>query len=149
MNDYKNIKKLTQDGKEYSLNDFIGKKVVLYFYPKDDTPGCTLEAIDFTQYKDEFEKLNTVIIGVSKDSVKSHDSFCKKHNLDILLLSDEELDLIKAFDVWQLKKNYGKEYMGLVRSTFILDEELNIVKEYRNIKVNGHVEKVLEDIKNM
>lgn len=146
--DYLNIKKQAQDEQYYTLNDFNQYKVV-YFYPKDNTPGCTVEAIDFTTMKDEFDKLNTKIIGVSKDSVKSHQNFCTKKDLDLLLLSDEELDLIKAFDVWKLKKNYGKEYMGIERSTFILNEAGEIVKEYRKVRVKGHVEQVLNDVKEL
>lgn len=146
--DYLNIKKQAQDEQFYTLNDFNQYKVV-YFYPKDNTPGCTVEAIDFTTMKDEFDKLDTKIIGVSKDSVKSHQNFCTKKDLDLLLLSDEELDLIKAFDVWKLKKNYGKEYMGIERSTFILNEAGEIVKEYRKVRVKGHVEQVLNDVKEL
>lgn len=144
--EYLNIKKQAQDEQYYELKDFNQYKVV-YFYPKDNTPGCSLEATEFTQMKDEFSKLDTIVIGVSKDSVKSHINFTNKKELDLLLLSDEDLDLIKAFDVWQLKKNYGKEYMGIVRSTFILNEQGEIVKEYRNVRVKGHVEQVLEDLK--
>lgn len=143
---YLTIEKQAQDEKTYKLNDISGYRVV-YFYPKDNTPGCTVEATEFTQFKSEFQKLDTTIIGVSKDSVKSHINFSNKKELDILLLSDEDLDLIKAFDVWKLKKNYGKEYMGIERSTFILNEAGEIVKEYRKVKVKGHVEQVLEDLK--
>jgi peroxiredoxin Q/BCP len=143
--EYLNIKKQAQDEKYYSLNDFDGYKVI-YFYPKDNTPGCTVEAVDFTTRKQDFDALDTVIIGVSKDSLKSHQNFCTKKELDLLLLSDEDLELIKAFDVWRLKKNYGKEYMGIVRSTFILNPAGEIVKEYRNIRVKGHVDNVLNDL---
>jgi len=143
---YLDIKLQAQDDEYYTLKDFNNFKIV-YFYPKDNTPGCTVEAIDFTTKKSEFESLNTVVIGVSKDSVKSHKNFCTKKELDLILLSDEELELIKAFDVWKLKKNYGKEYMGIVRSTFILNEAGEIVKEYRNVRVKGHVDQVLSDLK--
>ncbi|XMB87005.1 peroxiredoxin [Mycoplasmatota bacterium WC44] len=146
---YLDIKKFAQDDKEYSLRDFKGKNVVLYFYPKDNTPGCSTESIDFTQNKDKFEELNTLVIGVSKDSVKSHKNFCLKKELDILLLSDEDLDLIKAFDVWKLKKNYGKEYMGIERSTFILDDKGEIIKEYRKVRVKEHVETILNDLREL
>ena len=101
-----------------------GKNLVIYFYPKDNTKGCTTEAIEFSENKKEFEKSNTKIYGISKDSQKSHDKFIKDHNLEIDLLTDEELELIKAFDVWKKKKMYGKEYMGVERSTFIFNLSL-------------------------
>ncbi len=145
---YLQIEKQAQDEQTYKLEDIKGYKIV-YFYPKDNTPGCSLEATEFTQFKNEFSKLETTIIGVSKDSVKSHINFTNKKELDILLLSDEDLDLIKTFDVWKLKKNYGKEYMGIERSTFILNEAGEIVKEYRKVRVKGHVEQVLNDLKEL
>ena len=113
---------------EFSLDKFKGKKIVLYFYPKDNTSGCTLEAIQFSELKDEFEKLDAVIIGISKDSLASHKKFIEKH---------------------KLKKMYGKEYMGTVRSTFILDDKGNILKEFRNVKVKDHAIKVLEALKEL
>lgn len=124
-----------------------GKNLVIYFYPKDNTKGCTTEAIEFSENKTEFEKLNTKIYGISKDSQKSHDKFIKDHNLEIDLLTDEELELIKAFDVWKKKKMYGKEYMGVERSTFIFNKEGVLVKEYRKVKVKDHVKNVLEFVK--
>lgn len=124
-----------------------GKNLVIYFYPKDNTKGCTTEAIEFSENKKEFEKLNTKIYGISKDSQKSHDKFIKDHNLEIDLLTDEELELIKAFDVWKKKKMYGKEYMGVERSTFIFNKEGVLVKEYRKVKVKDHVKNVLEFVK--
>lgn len=124
-----------------------GKNLVIYFYPKDNTKGCTTEAIDFSENKKEFEKLNTKIYGISKDSQKSHDKFIKDHDLKIDLLTDEELELIKAFDVWKKKKMYGKEYMGVERSTFIFNKEGVLVKEYRKVKVKDHVKNVLEFVK--
>ena len=124
-----------------------GKNLIIYFYPKDNTKGCTTEAIEFTENKNEFEKLNTKIYGISKDSQKAHDKFTKDHNLDIELLSDEELELIKAFDVWKKKKMYGKEYMGVERSTFIFNKEGVLVKEYRKVKVKDHVKNVLDFVK--
>ena len=124
-----------------------GKNLVIYFYPKDNTKGCTTEAIEFTENKNEFEKLNTKIYGISKDSEKSHDKFTKDHNLDIELLSDVELELIKAFDVWKKKKMYGKEYMGVERSTFIFNKEGVLVKEYRKVKVKDHAKNVLDFVK--
>ena len=132
---------------ETCLEDFKGKWIVLYFYPKDNTSGCTREAIDFSKYIDEFKKLNAVIIGVSPDPPKSHKKFIEKHNLKIKLLSDEKHEILKRYDVWQLKKMYGKEYYGVVRSTFLINPDGEIVYEWRKVKVNGHVEEVLEKIK--
>ena len=138
---------LNQDDVEMKLADFAGKKVVLYFYPRDNTPGCTIEANDFKANTEAFEALNTVVIGVSKDSVKSHTNFICKHELPFNLLSDKELEVIKAYDVWQLKKNYGKESMGVVRSTFLIDEEGILREAWTKVKVKGHVEAVLVAIK--
>ena len=124
------------------LKDFKGKWVVLYFYPKDNTTGCTREAIDFTEHLHEFEKLNAVVLGVSPDSVKSHQNFVKKHNLKVTLLSDPEHKVLQAYGVWQLKKMYGREYYGVVRSTFIIDPDGKIAHIWRKVKVKGHVEEV-------
>ncbi len=134
-------------GKEHCLRDYAGKWVVLYFYPKDNTSGCTREAKEFTEMKEEFEKLGAVIIGVSKDSPKSHAKFIEKHNLGILLLSDENHEVIEKYGAWGKKKNYGREYYGTVRSTFLIDPEGKIVKEWRKVRVAGHVEKVLNALK--
>ncbi len=133
-------------GKDFAKEN-EGLNLVIYFYPKDNTKGCTTEAIEFSENKKEFEKLNTKIYGISKDSQKSHDKFIKDHNLEIDLLTDEELELIKAFDVWKKKKMYGKEYMGVERSTFIFNKEGVLVKEYRKVKVKDHVKNVLEFVK--
>ncbi|ADD08686.1 thioredoxin-dependent thiol peroxidase [Candidatus Aciduliprofundum boonei] len=135
------------EGKEHCLCDYRGKWVVLYFYPKDNTSGCTKEAKGFTEMQDEFEKLGAVIIGVSKDSPKSHAKFIEKHNLKILLLSDEEHKVLERYGAWGKKKNYGREYYGTIRTTFLIDPEGKIVKVWRNVRVNGHVEKVLEELK--
>lgn len=134
---------------EFSLDKYKGKKIILYFYPKDNTSGCTLEAIQFSELKDEFEKLNAVVIGVSKDSLLSHKKFIEKHNLKVELVSDEDISIQEHFDVWKLKKMCGKEYMGTVRSTFILDDKGNILKEFRNVKAKGHAVKVLEALKEL
>ena len=129
--------------KEYSLNDFKGQRVILYFYPKDNTSGCTQEACDF---RDNINRLTNfaTVIGVSPDSIKSHLKFKEKQGLNFILLSDPEHKLAEAFNVWVEKSMYGRKYMGIERSTFILDENLNIIKEWRKVKVKGHVDEVLE-----
>lgn len=144
---YLNIALQASDEKKYKLSDFKGQKLIVYFYPKDNTSGCTLEAKDFTDLKHEFEELGYKIIGVSKDSIKSHKNFISKQALNLLLLSDPDTQLIQAFDVWKEKQMYGKSYMGVERSTFILDEEGQIVNEYRNIKAKDHAQNVLDDLK--
>ena len=131
------------DGK-IALKDLKGRNVVLYFYPKDMTPGCTTEAEGFRDAIKDFEKANTVVIGVSKDSVKRHDIFKAKHDLPFTLISDEDGKICKAYGVWQIKKNYGREYMGIVRSTFLIDEKGKIAKIWSNLRVKGHVDTVLE-----
>lgn len=123
------------------------QQTLLYFYPKDDTPGCTMEAQDFTRLKSEFEKLGIQIIGVSKDSETSHAKFCNKYNLGIQILSDEDGKLHEQFGVIGEKKNYGKVYIGVIRSTFLLDSSWNILKEWRNVKATGHAEKILKELK--
>lgn len=135
------------NGKDVSLNDFLGKNVILYFYPKDNTPGCTTEACSFRDSMEEFNSNDTVILGVSKDSIKKHNSFIEKYNLPFLLLSDEEGKVCEEYGVWQLKKMMGKEYMGIVRSTFLIDKNGEIVKEWRGVKVDGHTEEVLLALK--
>ncbi len=129
--------------REYSLKDFLGKKVVLYFYPKDNTSGCTQEACDF---RDNFNRLTSkaTVIGVSPDSIKSHLNFQSKHGLNFILLSDPEHTLAQKFGVWAEKSMYGKKYMGIVRSTFIIGEDGEILKEWRKVKVKGHVDEVIE-----
>ena len=129
--------------KEYSLNDFKGQKVILYFYPKDNTSGCTQEACDF---RDNINRLTNfaTVIGVSPDSIKSHLKFKEKQGLNFILLSDPEHKLAEAFNVWVEKSMYGRKYMGIERSTFVLDENLNIIKEWRKVKVKGHVDEVIE-----
>ena len=123
-----------KDGKSISLSDFLGKKVVLYFYPKDNTPGCTRQACAFAASYSEFEKKNAVVIGVSKDSVSSHEKFAEKYNLPFILLSDPELQAIQAYGVWQEKKLYGKTSMGVVRTTFLIDEQGKIMKVMPKVK---------------
>jgi len=133
-----------QENQSISLSDFKGKNVVLYFYPKDDTSGCTKEAEEFTQKKEEFEKLNTVILGISKDSVKSHEKFCKKYDLSITLLSDPDTQVNQAYDVWKEKSMYGKKYFGTERTTFLINEEGIIINRWSKVKVTGHVDDVLK-----
>ena len=137
---------LNQDGIKVALKDFIGKNVVLYFYPKDNTPGCTTEACEFSANYDQFIKNDTVIIGVSPDSVKSHAGFIAKQNLKHILLSDEDKEISKLYGVWQVKKNYGKEYLGIVRSTFVIGKDGKIVKIYKSVKAKDHAAKVLADL---
>ncbi|HHP0339241.1 TPA: thioredoxin-dependent thiol peroxidase [Campylobacter lari subsp. concheus] len=137
---------LNQDGVKISLSDFLGKKIVLYFYPKDNTPGCTTQACEFSQNYEDFLGQNTVIIGISPDSVKSHENFIKKYDLKHTLLSDSEKEICKLYGAWGLKKNYGKEYEGLIRSTFVINEEGNIIKIYKNVKAKDHAFKVLKEL---
>ena len=137
---------LNQDGVKVALKDFVGKNVVLYFYPRDNTPGCTTEACEFSANYDQFIKNDTVIIGVSPDSVKSHAGFIAKQNLKHILLSDEDKEISKLYGVWQVKKNYGKEYLGIVRSTFVIGKDGKIVKIYKSVKAKDHAAKVLADL---
>ncbi|WP_042142122.1 thioredoxin-dependent thiol peroxidase [Paucisalibacillus sp. EB02] len=136
-----------QDGREVSLEDFKGRHVVLYFYPKDMTPGCTTEACDFRDNHESFGELDAVIVGVSPDPIEDHQKFINKHELPFLLLADESHEVAEAYGVWKLKKNFGKEYMGIERSTFIIDKEGNLQHVYRKVKVDGHVEDALNFIK--
>jgi len=138
-----------QNGKEICLKDFKGKWVILYFYPKDNTSGCTREAMGFTEAKKEFEELGAVIIGVSPDSVKSHKNFEQKKGLKIILLSDTEHKVLEAYGAWQLKKMYGREYYGVVRSTFLIDPDGIIRHIWKKVKVAGHVEAVKEKLKEL
>jgi len=133
-----------QDEIEISLSDFVGKWVVLYFYPKDNTSGCTVEAVDFTSLKGEFEKKGTVILGVSPDSTKSHKNFIKKKELGIMLLSDPEHKVLNDYGAWQLKKNYGREYFGVVRTTYLIDDKGKIAFVWKKVKAKGHADAVLE-----
>ncbi len=132
---------------DISLSQFKGKNLVLFFYPKDNTPGCTTEAKEFSIMLDEFKLYNCEIVGISADSIRRHSNFREKHDLKIILASNENHDILTAYDVWQLKKNYGKEYMGIVRSTFLLDENGKIVDIWRKVRVKSHVEIVLNRLK--
>ena len=140
---------LDKDGNEneYTLADFKGQKVVLYFYPKDNTSGCTQEACDFRDNMNRITSSATVI-GVSPNDIKSHKKFKEKQDLNFLLLSDTEHTLSEAFNVWKEKSMYGKKYMGIERSTFILDENGHIIQEWRKVKVNGHVDEILKYLNN-
>ena len=130
-----------------SLADLKGKNVVLYFYPKDDTPGCTIEAQDFAKRIAEFEKLDCVVLGVSKDSIKSHCKFIEKYDLSFNLLSDETGEVCEKYGVFKEKSTFGKKYMGIERSTFLIDKIGKLVKIWHSVKVNGHVDEVLEALK--
>ena len=143
----KQIKNFTRPAtgeQDISLADFKGTNVVLYFYPKDSTPGCTTEGQNFRDSIQAFDKANTVILGVSRDSIKSHENFKAKQSFPFELLSDKDESLCKQFDVIKLKKNYGREYMGVDRSTFLIDSDGKLVREWRSVKVKGHVEEVLQ-----
>jgi len=131
-------------GKTISLKDFAGKKVVVYFYPKDDTSGCTKEAIEFTGLKEDFKKAKTVVIGISPDSVASHAKFKTKHSLDLTLAADEEKKVIEAFGVWVEKNMYGRKYMGVERSTFLIGPDQTIAAAWYKVKVPGHAQAVLK-----
>lgn len=143
-----NIKLKDQHGNVVSLNDFKGQKVVLYFYPKDDTTGCTKEACRFRDEFPKFEKLDTLVIGVSPDSVESHKKFAQKYNLPFTLLSDEGKDAVEIYDVWKQKSMYGRNYMGVERTTYIIDEKGNIEKVFPKVKVENHIEEVLRALNN-
>ena len=131
-------------GNEVSLHDFLGKKVILYFYPKDNTPGCTREACAFKSAYDAFKQNNVVVIGISKDTQKAHQNFKAKYELPFLLLSDVEHKVIEAYDVWKEKKLYGKTYMGITRSTYVIDEEGTIIKSYEKASPDKNAGEILE-----
>lgn len=130
-------------GEMISLSDFRGKKVIVYFYPKDSTPGCTTEACDFRDASEAFAAKNTVILGISADSQKRHQNFISKYELPFELLSDVDHTVCEQYGVWQLKKNYGKEYYGIVRSTFLINESGELIQEWRSVKVKDHVAEAL------
>jgi peroxiredoxin Q/BCP len=134
-------------GGEVSLSDLAGRPVVLYFYPRDDTSGCTKEAVAFTELMPEFEAAGAAVLGVSKDSVAKHDKFRDKHDLKVTLLSDDDSDVCERYGVWVEKSMYGKTYMGIERSTFLIDGTGTVREVWRKVKVPGHAEKVLETVK--
>jgi peroxiredoxin Q/BCP len=136
-------------GGRIALHDLLGQAVVLYFYPRDDTPGCTTEALDFTARVADFAKAGAIVIGVSKDTVRKHDSFRTKHGLGIALVSDADGDICERYGVWVEKSMYGKTYMGIERATFLIGRDGRIARIWRNVKVPGHVEEVLAAAQSM
>lgn len=136
-----------QNGEMHSLSDYAGKKVILYFYPKDNTPGCTKQACGFSELYPQFLEKDAIVLGVSKDSVASHKKFEEKYNLAFTLLSDTDLAAIQAYDVWKEKKNYGKVYMGVVRTTYLIDENGVIEKVFSNVRAAENPGKMLEKLK--
>ena len=135
-----------QNGNMHSLSEYRGKKVILYFYPKDNTPGCTKQACGFAERFPQFTEKGAVILGISKDSVASHKKFEEKYGLPFTLLADPELVAIQAYDVWQEKKNYGKTYMGVVRTTYLIDENGKIVKAFDKVKATDNPEQMLGEL---
>ncbi|MBS5951983.1 MAG: thioredoxin-dependent thiol peroxidase [Clostridium sp.] len=135
------------DGKTHKLSDYKGKKVILYFYPKDNTPGCTTEACDFRDNITTINDLNAVVLGISKDNLNSHNKFIEKFNLPFVLLSDEDKVVCELYDVIKEKNMYGRKTLGIERSTFIIDDNGKLMKEFRKVKVKGHIEEVLEALK--
>ena len=135
------------DGETVSLKSYKGQKLVLYFYPRDDTPGCTRQAIGFTEHLKEFQDAGAAVLGISKDTVAKHQKFRAKHNLEIDLASDPEGEVIEKYGAWVLKKNYGREYMGIERSTFLIDEKGIIREIWRKVRVPGHIDKVLDRVR--
>ena len=134
---------------KYSLKDSIGKYVVLYFYPKDDTPGCTIETNDFNKLLSKFKKLDCEVYGVSKDNLKSHDKFRDKYKIKFDLLSDEDLKVLKKYKVWGKKKFMGREFMGIIRTTYLIDKKGKVLKVWNNVKVKDHAKEVLDTLKNI
>ena len=134
---------------DYLLNNSTGKYVVIYFYPKDDTPGCTVEANDFNKLLSKFKKLECEVFGISKDSLKSHDKFRDKYKIKFDLLADEEMKVHKKYKVWGKKKFMGREFMGVIRSTFLIDKKGKVLKVWNNVKVKDHAKEVLENLKNL
>ena len=137
-----------ENGENISLKDYKGKNVILYFYPKDLTPGCTTEACDFRDHFEDFSDLNAVILGVSLDDASKHTKFIEKHGLPFSLLVDADHEVAEKYGVWTLKKNFGKEYMGIERTTFLINEQGIIEKEWRKVRVKNHIEDVLNYLKN-
>ena len=141
-----NFKLLSTSKETYSLKNSLGKYVVIYFYPKDDTPGCTIETNDFNKLISKFEKLECEIYGISKDNIKSHDKFRDKYKIKFNLLADEEIKILKKYKVWGKKKFMGREFMGIIRSTFLIDRKGKIIKIWENVKVKDHAKEVLKTL---
>ena len=144
-----NFKLTSTDGSIFELNKIKKKNIILYFYPKDDTPGCTLESKDFSKLNSMINKKNTVVYGISKDSIESHLKFKKKYKLKFDLLSDENLKVIKKYGVWGMKSFLGKKYKGVIRSTFLINSKYKIHKIWSNVRVKDHAKSVLDEIKNI
>ena len=140
------FKLLSTSNYEYSLKDSLGKYVVIYFYPKDNTPGCSIEARDFNKLLPKFKRLNCEVFGVSKDSLKSHDKFKDKYKIKFDLLSDQDLKILKKYKVWVKKKFMGREFMGILRTTFLIDTKGKIIKIWKNVKVKDHAKEVLNKL---
>lgn len=136
----------SDSGRDISLHDYLGQKVILYFYPKDNTSGCTLEAQQFRDHLEDFQKLGYAVLGISRDSVRKHCNFRDKNSLNFPLLSDAEETVVKLYDVLKEKSMYGRKYMGIVRSTFLIDEKGNLAGEYRNVKAGSHVGDLLQEL---
>tara|TARA_B100000575_G_scaffold283522_1_gene276480 strand:+ start:214 stop:684 length:471 start_codon:yes stop_codon:yes gene_type:complete len=139
----------SSDKKTYSLKDSLGKYVVIYFYPKDNTPGCTIETNDFNNLLPKFKKLNCEVLGISKDSIKSHDKFREKYKIKFDLLADEKIEVLKKYKVWGKKKFMGREFMGVIRTSFLIDKKGNILRIWNNVKVKDHAKEVLETLISM
>ena len=144
-----NFKLLSTSKDNYSLKDSIGKYVVIYFYPKDDTPGCTIETNDFNKLLSKFKKLECEVYGISKDNLKSHDKFRDKYKIKFDLLADEELTVLKKYKVWGKKKFMGREFMGVLRTTFLIDKKGKIIKIWDNVKVKDHAKEVLDTLRDI
>ena len=143
------FKSISTSKNNFDLKNFSGKYIVLYFYPKDDTPGCTIETNDFNKLLPQFKKINCEIFGISKDSLNSHKKVKKKYGIKFDLLSDENKEIIKRYKVWGKKKFMGREFMGLIRSTFLIDKKGKIIKIWKNVKVKDHAKEVLETLKDL
>ena len=138
-----------QNGKKHKLTDYLGKNVIVYFYPKDSTPGCTKEACNFRDGRQVLEELNVVVLGISKDSVASHKKFAEKHELNFTLLSDISGEIIKQFGAWGTKKMFGKSYEGIKRNTYLFDKRGNLVKEYENVNPITHIGEIIKDLQKL
>ena len=144
-----NFSLISTSNKNYSIKDSIGKYVVIYFYPKNDTPGCTIETRDFNKLLPKFKKLDCEVYGISKDDIKSHIKFKDKYKIKFNLLSDNKITTLKKYKVWGKKKFMGREFMGIIRSTFLIDKKSRIVKIWENVKVKNHAEDVLKTLKSL